>query len=170
MSIIIRSARPGDEDALSLVGRASFLETYAGMLSGADLMEFCRTAHTEELYGRWLASPAHQLFLVETEGAPIGYAALTPPDVPVSTGQEDVELRRIYVLSRFHGGGLGERLLATAADAARQSGFTRLLLCVFSVNTNAIGFYARQGFAQAGVMKFKMGANEYDDLVLAKPL
>jgi diamine N-acetyltransferase len=170
LSTVIRPARPGDAEALSLVGRASFLETYAGMLSGADLMEFCRTAHDEQLYDGWLASPDHRLFLVEMEGAPIGYAALTPPDVPIPTGEGDVELRRIYVLSRFHGGGLGARLLTTATDAARQAGFTRILLCVFSVNTNAIGFYARQGFAQAGVMKFRMGANEYDDLVLARSL
>jgi GNAT superfamily N-acetyltransferase len=170
MGIVIRRAGPADAGVLSLVGRASFLETYAGMLSGDDVVEFCRTAHDEALYARWLASPAHRLFLVESDRAPIGYAALMLPDVPVATGPTDVELRRIYVLSRFHGGGLGGRLLAATMDAAREAGFTRMLLCVFSLNADAISFYTRQGFAQAGVMQFRMGANAYEDLVLARPL
>ena len=55
-------------------------------------------------------------------------------------------------------------------ESAASEGFTRMLLGVFGGNSRAIAFYARQGYAEAGVRKFRVGANEYDDLVLARSL
>lgn len=172
MSITIRACRPGDEAALALVGQATFLETYAGVLPSADIVSHCKSEHGESLYADWLTRPGYSLWAAEMdEGrAIVGYAALTPPDLPVPTGEKDVELKRIYVLNRFHGTGLGAKLMTTAMDAAAQAGFTRMLLGVFGGNSRAIAFYARQGYAEAGVRKFRVGANEYDDLVLARAL
>jgi len=172
MSIAIRLCESGDAAALALVSQATFLETYAGQLPVADIVSHCRTEHGEALYADWLARPGYRLWLAEMEegGAPVGYAALTPPDLPVPTAGSDVELRRIYLLNRFHGAGLGARLMASAMDAAKAGGFSRMLLSVFGANARAIAFYARQGYAEAGVRKFRVGANEYDDLVLARSL
>ena len=83
------------------------------------------------------------------------------------TGERDVELKRIYVLNRFHGAGLGAKSMTTAMESAASDSFTRILLGVFGVNSRAITLYARQGYVEAGVQKFRVGANEYDDLVLA---
>jgi GNAT superfamily N-acetyltransferase len=44
------------------------------------------------------------------------------------------------------GAGLGSRLLNTAIDHARSSGFTRLTLLTDRVNEGAIRFYGRHGF------------------------
>jgi ribosomal protein S18 acetylase RimI-like enzyme len=88
----------------------------------------------------------------------------------VPTGPDDLEVRRIYVLATLKGAGLGARLMATAVGAARAAGARRVLLGVHSGNTAANAFYARQGYVQAGVRKFKVGANVYDDLVLALAL
>ncbi|MFN3515157.1 MAG: GNAT family N-acetyltransferase [Phenylobacterium sp.] len=172
MDIRIRRCEAGDEQALALVGAATFLETYAGVLPGADILAHCRTEHSEGLYADWLTRRGYSLWLAEAEegGAPVGYAALTPPDLPVPTGEKDIELKRIYLLNRFHGSGLGARLMTTAMDKAAKTGFTRMLLGVFGGNSRAIAFYARQGYAEAGVRKFRVGSNEYDDLVLARPL
>ena len=172
MSITIRPSVSGDEAALALVGQATFLETYAGALLAGDIIAHCRTQHAETHYAQWLGKPGYRLWLAEMDegGAPVGYAALTPPDLPVATGEGDVELKRIYLLNRFHGTGLGGRLMATALESAAQAGFTRMLLGVFGGNARAIAFYARQGYVEAGVRKFRVGANEYDDLVLARAL
>lgn len=172
MTITIRACGPGDAQALALVGQATFLETYAGTLPAADILEHCRTEHGEALYADWLARPGYHLWAAQMDegGAVIGYAALTPPDLPLPTGEKDVELKRIYLLNRFHGTGIGANLMTTAMEAAAQAGFTRMLLGVFGGNSRALAFYARQGYAEAGVRKFRVGANEYDDLVLARPL
>jgi diamine N-acetyltransferase len=172
MSITIRPCRPEDAEALALVGQATFLETYAGTMPASDIVAHCKTEHGEALYANWLETPGYRLWAAEMAegGSIIGYAALTPPDLPVPTGERDVELKRIYLLNRFHGTGVGAKLMTAVLEAAAQAGFTRMLLGVFGGNSRAMAFYARQGYAEAGVRKFRVGANEYDDLVLARSL
>jgi len=173
MRIEIRPCTPADAGALALAGQATFLETYAGVLPAADLLAHCEHEHGPARYAGWLAKPEDYRFWaaeVAETGALVGYVMLSPPDLPVPTGAGDREIKRIYLLSRFHGGGLGARLMAVALEAAKTAGARRVLLGVYGENASAIAFYARQGFTQAGVRKFQVGANTYDDLVLAKDL
>lgn len=96
---------------------------------------------------------------------------LSAPDVPVpDPAPDDVEIKRIYLLSRFHGGGLGTRMMALAIEAARAAEKRRLLLGVYARNAQAIGFYARHGFVQIGVRRFQVGRRLYDDAVMARAL
>jgi ribosomal protein S18 acetylase RimI-like enzyme len=171
MTITIRVCEPADARALSLVGQATILDTYANVLPLSDLLAHCDGPHGVAHYADWLARPDHQLWLVETPtGAPVGYMALTPPDLPVALEAGDVELKRIYLLRGFHSGGMGGHMMRTVIAAATAAGFKRLLLSVYSLNDQALGFYARQGFVQVGVQKFRVGDNDYDDLVLARGL
>ncbi len=172
MTFEIRKAGPSDALALALVGQATFLQSYSDFLPAADVIAHCVHEHGEDRYGEWLTKPDYRLFLAEHSGggAPIGYIMLCPPDLPVETGPDDMELKRIYLLHRYHGGGGGGLLMRTAVEAARAAGARRLLLGVYGQNHAALGFYARQGFAQVGVRKFQVGENIYDDLVLAKDL
>lgn len=172
MKLVIRPCRPDDARALALVSQATFLETYAEMIPAADLVAFCENEHSAAFYDAWLTRADHRLWLVELEstGMPVGYCALCPADLPIPLGEGDVELKRIYLLHRFQGGGTGGALLRMAVEAATTAGFTRLLLSVYSENPNAIGFYARQGFSPAGAHKFRVGAVDYDDLILARGL
>ena len=172
MSVEIRPCGPQDAEALALVSRATFLESYADVLPAADILAHCEVQNRPELYRDWLSTPGWRAWLAEgaDTGSPLGFALSCPPDLPLPTGPGDVELKRIYLLHRFQGVGGGAALLAAAEAAARADGFDRLLLGVYSKNAQALGFYARQGFTQAGVRTFRVGANDYDDLVLAKPL
>lgn len=95
---------------------------------------------------------------------------LCPADLPTPTGPGDLEVRRIYVLAPYKGDGLGALLMDVAVEGARAAGARRVLLGVHGGNTAAQAFYARQGYTQAGVRKFQVGANTYDDLVLARDL
>lgn len=173
MQIDIRPCGPQDAGALALVGQATFLETYATVLPAADILAHCAREHGEARYAAWLARPdTYRFWAAEVAGlgATVGYVMLCPPDLPVPTGPGDLEIKRIYLLSRFQGGGVGGRLMATAVDAAKVLGAPRVLLGVYGENASAIAFYARQGFTEAGVRKFQVGANTYDDLVLARAL
>lgn len=173
MDVNIRPCTAADAGALALVGQATFLETYSTVLPAADILAHCVREHGEARYADWLGQPgAYRLWGAEVAatGVMVGYVMLSPPDLPVPTGPDDLEIKRIYLLSRFQGGGVGARLMATALDAARHAGARRILLGVYGENRDAIAFYARQGFAEAGVRKFQVGANTYDDLVLAKEI
>ena len=100
----------------------------------------------------------------------MGFCVLTRPDLPeADPGPDDIEIRRIYLLSRFHGGGLGRRMMETALDAARAAGKRRVVLVAYDENP-VLGFYSRFGFQPVGRRLFQVGPRTYDDVVLALTL
>jgi GNAT superfamily N-acetyltransferase len=171
MVVTIRACVAGDERALALVGKATFLETYAGVLEAADIFDHCQAEHGEPRYAAWLKTPGYRLWIAEVEGgAPVGYAVLGPSDLPIRTTVQDLELKRLYLLHRFEGAGVGRRLMHAAVEAATAARARRLLLGVFDGNHHALAFYARQGFTEAGRRPFRVGSRIYDDLVLGRPI
>ena len=162
----VRPAGPGDAAALALVGAATFLDSFAGVLDGPALVAHCAAHHSAEAC-RALFAKGAQAWLGEAEpgGAPVGYAMLTPPDLVLARAG-DIELKRIYTLSRWHGGGLGAALMAHAITAA--TSHARLLLGVHVHNARAIAFYRKHGFQPIGTRHFDVGGRLYDDLVLAR--
>jgi ribosomal protein S18 acetylase RimI-like enzyme len=170
--VTIRRARAGDEEALALIGQATFLETFSGVLHGTAILEHCRHAHSPTQYSRWLADPNYAIWLAEvTPGeAPVGYAVLAPPDLPLADAARDLELKRIYLLGRYRGSGTGKRLLAQAVQHAKSVGAARVLLGVYAGNDAAIGFYRHLGFSNFTERKFNVGGRAYDDHVLSLSL
>ncbi len=170
--VSIRPCVPGDEEALALVGRATFLETFAGILDGADIVAHCARSHAVETYRDWLARADCRLWLAEApHGAPVGFIVLAPAQLPLDDlAENDVEIKRIYLLSRFHGGGLGKHMAQQAIDAARERGARRVLLGVYARNEAAIGFYARMGFRKVGTRTFNVGHRFYDDDIMGLTL
>lgn len=73
----------------------------------------------------------------ETSGAPIGCARLLP----------DGHIGRMAVRKSWRGRGAGAALLALLVEEARRAGHPRVLL---NAQTQALGFYARQGFVPFG--------------------
>jgi len=165
---VISRCQPGDEAALSLLGQATFLETFAGVISGQDILEHCRHQHASEKYAMWLNDPASAVWIAEVEPgrAPVGYLVLTAPDLPLADlSPHDAEVKRIYLLSRFHGSGIGRRLMDEARRHAAINGRRRLLLGVYEGNTAAIRFYEKAGFRRVGERTFKVGATIYHDFI-----
>lgn len=172
MDVTIRRCEARDAEALALVGQATFLETYAGNLDAADILAHCRTEHAAERYAVWLHDPSYRLWLAEAAAgaAPVGYAVVAPSNPADGFPPEDLELKRIYLLHRLHGSGVGARLMTAAIEAARASPAPRLIVGVYDGNARALAFYARYGFKPAGSRKFRVGANIHDDPVLARDL
>jgi ribosomal protein S18 acetylase RimI-like enzyme len=168
----LRPCAPGDEAALALVGQATFLETFAGILGGENIVAHCAQAHAADLYREWLSGPEYALWLVESQpgNAPVGYMVVAPPQLPLPDTAGDLELRRIYLLGKFQGGGIGKRLVSTAITYSAAAGAKRLLLGVYAHNKSAIGFYERIGFSKVGTRKFNVGGKDYDDYIMGMPL
>jgi ribosomal protein S18 acetylase RimI-like enzyme len=164
----IREAGEADAPALALIGAATFLETFAGILDGDAIVGHCAAQHNADAYLAYFASGA-RAWIAEAQpgGAPIGFALIGNPDLAVAR-DGDIELKRIYSLSRFHGTGVGAALMKQALEAA--SGHHRLLLGVYARNERALAFYRKQGFADIATRQFNVGGKLYDDLVLARPL
>ncbi|MCC2601816.1 GNAT family N-acetyltransferase [Sphingopyxis yananensis] len=164
----MREAGVEDAAALALVGAATFLESFAGVIDGDAIVGHCARHHQSDAYRALLENGA-RAWLIEatTGGAPLGYALVSQPDLAAAQ-VGDLELKRIYSLSRFHGLGMGARLMDAALGAA--AGYQRLLLGVYHGNSRALAFYKKQGFTQIGSRQFQVGPRLYDDYILARPV
>jgi ribosomal protein S18 acetylase RimI-like enzyme len=169
-SLRVRAAVPDDAARLSLLGRATFLESYAHLLPVEDILKHAENQHAQEKYAGWLADAACHCWLAEAPGgAPVGYLVATPPELPLpELGPQDMEIRRIYVLHRYQGLGLGRWLMEEALALARSAGYRRVLLGVYSLNESALTFYARLGFTKVGTREFRVGTHEYHDHILQR--
>lgn len=172
MQFTIRTCGLGDEPRLSLVGGASFLEAFAGVLEGDDILAHFHKNHAPEMYAKYMAAPTGRVAVAEvTPGlAPVGYIVCCEPDFPIATSPADYELRRIYLLHRFQSLGLGRTLMDKAVTFARELGRTRLLLGVYGKNHDAIRFYEKTGFQQIGERFFTVGSTTHHDAVMARTL
>jgi len=166
----MRRARPGDEPALSLIGSATFLEAFAGIIPGADILLHCRREHSEAKYAELMTAGA-LIWMAHLQQAPVGYMVMHQPDLPLpDIGPRDAEIKRIYLLGRCQGHGYGRAFMARAEADAHRAGKHRLLLGVKRDNDKAIGFYEAVGFTEVGKRKFVIGGAAYDDLIFAKPV
>lgn len=83
------------------------------------------------------------LFLVATDaGEVIGSGAIRAID------QNSAELKRLWLLERYHGQGIGYRLVTMLLDFARQMGYRRIQLLTDGKQGRAIQFYRRIGFSE----------------------
>lgn len=172
-AVRIRAAGPGDAERFALTGKATFLESYAGLLPVTDILAHGERQHAAGVYAGWLADDRWGCWLAEAEtgGAPVGYLVMGPTDLPMEgLDERDLEIKRIYLLHRFQGAGLGRRMMQEATSWARARGARRLLLGVYSRNEAALAFYGRMGFDRVGDRRFRVGENEYYDHILGKTL
>jgi ribosomal protein S18 acetylase RimI-like enzyme len=192
-TVTLRRANAADAAALALTGGATFLEAFTWMLPGPDIVAHAAKHHTAAAYERYFAAPETRITLAVTgpaqgfedePGAVVGYAMLCAPELPsFDVVETDIELKRIYLFSRFrsapvvdgHGAvvaGLrpAQALLDSAIADARSMGRTRLLLGTHAGNLRAIRFYLRNGFVEAGARTFQVGKQVCSDLIFAKAL
>ena len=173
MIATVRECTEADAATLALIGAATLLEAFAGFVPGDALLAHCRKYHFPAVYASLFQQPQTRAWLAEVEpgAAPVGYAMLTAPDFPAGLSHEgDLELRRIYLFSKFHGSGASRGMMDRAIASARQQNAKRLLLGVHPDNQRALAFYRKVGFVQIGVRTFHVGDCAFQDPVLALSL
>ncbi|WP_426173694.1 hypothetical protein [Massilia sp. TWR1-2-2] len=81
-----------------------------GGLDGAAIVGHCQKAHSASQYRDWLADAevAIRLAKIAPGNAPVGYLVVAPPGLPMVDIGQDLELKRIYLPSHYHGGGTGK--------------------------------------------------------------
>lgn len=166
-----RKAGPEDAEALSHLGAATFLASFAFDHPGKPLIEHLKSEHSVAYYTEKLATPDIDIVLGETPlGAPVGYVMLVPPEHPDLQQPGDWELKRIYLLGPWQGGGNGKALLQQAIDVAALRGARRLILAVYESNERAVAFYERAGFVYIGETVFMVGDVPFRDMVYAREM
>jgi GNAT superfamily N-acetyltransferase len=135
-------SNPTDSEALAVV-RALF-EEYADSLS-VDLCFQNFREELEDLPGDY-APPRGALLLAVVDGVPAGCCALRPIDN--SDYPNAAEMKRLFVRKAFRGFGLGRQLSEGILDAARQAGYTSVLLDTLDEMESARALYNELGFVE----------------------
>ena len=192
-TVTLRRGTVADAPALALTGAATFLEAFTWMLPGADIVAHALKNHSADAYAHYLAAPRTRVTLAVTgspfvfpgePGSIVGYALLCTPELPtIDVLPTDIELKRIYLFSRFRAAPVldatgepipnlrpSQALMDASVSDACSLGATRLLLGTHAENARAIAFYHRNGFTQAGTRTFQVGKQQCCDLIFARAL
>ena len=166
---IIRRAGIADAETLSAIGAETFVETFGHLYPPRDLEVFLAEAYGLERTEKELADPAKASWLIEADGAAIGYGLAGPCGLP----HEDVtpgcgEIKRIYLRKAWQGSGLGARLFAQMTAWLQASGPRAVWIGVWSENHVARRFYARHGYEKVGEYGFQVGATVDHEYILRR--
>jgi ribosomal protein S18 acetylase RimI-like enzyme len=144
MKIDIRSATPGDAEAIAGLHARVWHATYRSLAPAAAIAALTEEVRLERWRTLLRAPVADQVTLVAEDDGPLaGFGQLAPASNEVFGGRH--EIRFLYVADAYHGRGIGRRLMAALARAAIDHGASGVALGVVDGNDRAIAFYRRLG-------------------------
>ena len=168
MEIIVRTAGPGDAEAIGRLSRQTFLDTFAQQNTAADMEKFMAGPFSQETLSEEVRSGPDIFLLAEGAELAAGYARLIHPR---ENGRGDgIELSRLYADKRFIGKGVGRLLMEACLDTAARAGYLTLWLGVWELNARAIAFYRKCGFDKFGEHPFLLGDDVQTDWLMKKTL
>ncbi|MEJ1159518.1 GNAT family N-acetyltransferase [Prosthecomicrobium sp. N25] len=137
MTALIRPARPEECEAV-----AGMVRTLARDTGAETVPAVTGETLRAEAFG---ASPLLRLWVAEADGRLVGMLVGV---VAFSTwrGGRGLYVCDLYAEPARRGSGLGRRLLAAAARAARDEGLSYMKLEIIGTNQGVARFYARLGF------------------------
>ena len=154
------------------VARRIFTETFSSLYDEAAFETFCDQVYSSGgSMAREFGAADIRWKVATADGAPIGYAKLTPLRAPaIDPAPGSFELQQIYLLPAWHGTGVANALVEWAVGTASALRATELYLTVFEHNERAKRFYTRHGFEDVGQCKFQLGDRIDDDRIWRRRL
>ena len=169
MTVTYRDATAADADALSELGRRTFVATFGHLYAPDDLDAFL-TKHDAENWEAELSNPAFAVRVVEDAGALVGYCKVGPAELPFTPPDGAIELRQLYLLDAWKGAGHADALMKWALNQGMRRGASAIYLSVFTDNGRARAFYDRYGFTEVGPYAFMVGNHADADIVMKRAL
>lgn len=144
MNVTLRAVEITEVSALQSIGKATFLETFAGVNTQASMAKYVAENFTSQAVCEELETTGAHFFFAELEGEIVGYLKLNRGRTQTETILENaLEIERIYALAAYHGKGVGQALYAKAEEIACADNFHWLWLGVWDQNPRAIRFYEK---------------------------
>ncbi|MBT6205849.1 MAG: GNAT family N-acetyltransferase [Rhodospirillaceae bacterium] len=145
--VTLRAARQSDAPAIARVHVESWRTTYAGMLPDSYLLSLDVDQRTV-FWARLLKPRGDSVVVAEDEKAGvIGFGScgpIRPEEQPQSGDGWLGEIYTLYLLSDWHGQGLGRSMLDWLLQRLRARGLDRILLWVVEANPTRF-FYEAMG-------------------------
>ena len=157
---IITPANDGDVAIIAELAQRIWPVAYGPILSEEQISNLLGAIYNHDNLRNEMQG-GHRFWLALADGVPVGFASAYLQD-------HVMWLRKLYVLPKAQGCGIGKQLLHRLYAAFPEAGEARLL-----VNTNnrpAQQFYERMGFCAIDEVPVKMGDFSFIDLVFSRAL
>lgn len=162
---LIRPLLPEEAEAVATLARVVWQEAYPAIIPQAQIDYMLAQRYAPALIRAQLEAGMGWA-VVEQAGELLGFASWLTPPPPGET-----KLDKLYVHPAHQRRGLGGRLLAHVAEAARRAGSPTLILAVNKRNLRAQGAYRKYGFAVRESVVVDIGGGfVMDDFIMAKSL
>lgn len=167
----IRNATTEDAKLLADLGERTFRDTFAAQNTREDLELYLSQAYGEEKQLAELRDPRATFSLAFLGPRALGYLKMRSRSAPPCVlGPSPIEIERLYVERPYWGRGVGDALMETANQEARQRGCRTIWLGVWEHNVRAKAFYQRWGFRDVGSQLFVLGTDPQTDRILVRQL
>ena len=153
MTVILRPMRPDEFPAYLERGIASYaaeMVDHAGYTE--DVAQRKSVADHDALFARGLETPGVSLFVVESDGEPVGSLVLGQRE---RHGRRHAFVYDVTIGLEHRGRGVGRQAMLLAEDEARARGFESIELNVFGGNEVARGLYHSLGYEETAVTMAK---------------
>lgn len=171
MSVKIKKCTSEDVQLLQDLSIETFNDTFKNQNSPENMKAYLERAFNSNQLEKELSNIYSFFLFVYFNEELAGYLKVNIKDAQSEKmGDESLEIERIYIKYKFQGKGLGKYLLNKAMEIAIEQNRKMIWLGVWEKNENAIAFYRKMGFVQAGVHSFFMGDDEQIDLIMTKTL
>lgn len=156
-----------DIEQLQIIGKQTFLETFADGNTKENMQKYLEEGFTANKLTSELTNPNSEFYFALLNNKVIGYLKINFGQAQTELkDQKALEIERIYVLKEFHGKKVGQILYQKAFDIAMQTSADYLWLGVWEENPRAINFYKKNGFVEFDKHIFKLGDDEQTDIMM----
>ena len=170
-TITIRQANAGDAALISVLAAATFYEAYFDQDESANLAGYISQSFGLNKIQSELDDPTVVFVLIFVSKKAVGYAKLDRnSSLDCINDDNRIELKRLYIMERVYGKGIGSKLLEHCLALAKDGGFGTLWLQVWEENPRARRFYEKYGFKEVGRVKVPYGDVIGTNLVMEKSL
>lgn len=152
MSINIRNIISSDAPVLSDIARKSFFDTFTGTCSEDDMQGFLESQFSPGKLLEEIREEGNHFYFAEADGQPVAFIQFMEDyrSLPLMKKWKALELKRIYVLSEFHGRSIANLLMEHIFQFAEDNGYEVIWLGVWEHNNRAKRFYEKYGFCFSG--------------------
>ena len=170
-NIEIRIATGDDAELLSWLGAITFYEAYFEQDSPENMVDYLGKTYNAEQIGSEIADPLTTYFIMFRKGSAIGFAKLIrEAREPEIVGRSTAQIKRIYLVERVWGKGLGAIFLDHCIGIVSKEGRDSVWLDVWDQNLRAQKFYFKHGFEKVGTLEFPYGDSVGINWVLERML
>lgn len=166
-SIKLSQVTSAEISSLLHISIKTFFDTFSHLNSEANMQAYLNTNLTEQKLTNEFNTTGSEFYFVWVDENLAGYLKINSGLAQTELREESgMEIERIYVLQEYQGKKIGQFLLDSSINLAKEKHKSYLWLGVWEDNSKAIAFYKKNGFVPFDSHTFKLGDEIQTDIIM----